>query len=149
MWGQGLKQANISQKQANNSLKQANISQSKQAKFLIAMDSSIKQTDFDLFNNEQLESDNNGCYEALRSSKQLWNAIDFVFGSFHQNDVRFSEQSRGYQCTCIALCMLSYAHCLDVNNSLILDKVLCEGDALYQNVISKLKTDGKFVQHRC
>ena len=28
----------------------------------------------------------------------------------------------------------------------MLDKVLCEGDALYQTVISNLKTDGKFVQ---
>ena len=28
----------------------------------------------------------------------------------------------------------------------MLDKVLCEGDALYQTVISNLKTDGKFAQ---
>ena len=49
------------------------------------------------------------CYQAIRSSETLWNANDLVFGSFHQNDVRFSEQSRGYQCTCNALCMLSYA----------------------------------------
>ena len=27
----------------------------------------------------------------------------------------------------------------------MIDKVLCEGDALYQTVISKLKTDGKFI----
>ena len=86
------------------------------------------------------------CYQAIRSSERLWNASDLVFGSFHQNDVRFSEQSRGYQCTCNALCMLSYSLFLDVNDSLKLDKVLCEGDALYQTVISKLKSDGKFVQ---
>ena len=85
------------------------------------------------------------CYQAIRSSERLWYASDLVFGSFHQNDVRFSEQSRGYQCTCNALCMLSYSLFLDVNDSLILDKVLCEGDALYQTVISKLKSDGKFV----
>ena len=85
-------------------------------------------------------------YQAIRSSEQLWNASDLVFGSFHQNDVRFSEQSRGYQCTCNALCILSYSLCLDVDNSLMLDKVLCEGDALYQTVISNLKTDGNFVQ---
>ena len=86
------------------------------------------------------------CYQAIRSSERLWNASNLVFGSFHQNDVRFSEHSRGYQCTCNALCMLSYAHCHDVDNSLILDKVLCEGNALYQTVIRKLKSDGKFVQ---
>ena len=93
-------------------------------------------------------SDNNvACYQAIRSSELLWNASDLVFGSFHQNDGRFSEHSRGYQCTCNALCMLSYAHCGDVDNSLVLDKVLYEGDALYQAVIRKLKSDGKFSQH--
>ena len=93
-------------------------------------------------------SDNDvACYQAIRSSEKLWNASDLVFGSFHQNDGRFSEHSRGYQCTCNALCMLSYAHCGDVDNSTVLDKVLCEGDALYQTVIRKLKSDGKFIQH--
>ena len=87
------------------------------------------------------------CYEAIRSSEQLRNASDLVFGSFHQNDGRFSEHSRGYQCTCNALCMLSYAHCGDVDNSMVLDKVLWEGDALYQTVIRKLKSEGKFIQH--
>ena len=93
-------------------------------------------------------SDNNvACYQALRSSELLWNASDLGFGSFHQNDGRFSEQSRGYQCTCNALCMLSYAHCGDVDNSMVLDKVLYERDALYQAVIRKLKSDGKLNQH--
>ena len=87
------------------------------------------------------------CYQAIRSSERLWNASDLVFGSFQQNDGRFSEHSRGYQCTCNALCMLSYAHCGDVDNSTVLDKVLCEGDALYQTVIRKLKSDGKFIHH--
>ena len=93
-------------------------------------------------------SDNDvACYQAIRSSELLWNASDLVFGSFHQNDGRFSEHSRGYQCTCNALCMLSYAHCGDVDNSMVLDKVLYEGDALYQAVIRLLKSDGKFSQH--
>ena len=87
------------------------------------------------------------CYEAVRSSEQLWNASYLVFGSFHQNDVRFSEQSRGYQCTCNALCMLSYSSCLDIEKSSILDKVLSEGDVLYRNVINKLREDGKFIHH--
>ena len=93
-------------------------------------------------------SDNDvACYQAVRSSELLWNAGDLVFGSFHQNDGRFSEHSRGYQCTCNALCMLAYAHCGDVDNSVVLDKVLYEGDALYQAVIRKLKSDGKLSQH--
>ena len=87
------------------------------------------------------------CYEAVRSSEQLWNASYLVFGSFHQNDVRFPEQSRGYQCTCNALCMLSYSSCLDIEKSSILDKVLCEGDVLYRSVINKLREDGKFIHH--
>ena len=70
-----------------------------------------------------------------------------VFGSFHQNDARFSEQSRGYQCTCNAACMLAYSISLDVEKSSVLDKVLCEGDTLYQSVITKLKADGKFIHH--
>ena len=93
-------------------------------------------------------SDNDvACYQAVRSSELLWNASDLVFGSFHQNDGRFSEHSRGYQCTCNALCMLSYAHCCDLDNSMVLDKVLYEGDALYQAVVRKLKSDGKLSQH--
>ena len=98
------------------------------------------------FNSDPLETcsgNDIATYQVIRSSEQLWNASDLVFGSFHQNDVRFSEQSRGYQCTCNAFCILSYSRCLDVDNSLILDKVLCEGDALYQTVIGNLKTDGK------
>ena len=101
------------------------------------------------FNSDPLETcsgNDIATYQAIRSSELLWNASDLVFGSFHQNDGRFSDQSRGYQCTCNALCILSYSLCLDVDNSLMLDKVLCEGDALYQTVISNLKTDGKFVQ---
>ena len=93
-------------------------------------------------------SDNDvACYQAIRSSERLWNASDIVFGSFHQNDGRFSEHSRGYQCTCNALSMLSYAHCGDVDNSMVLDKVLCEGDSLYQTVIRELKSNGKFIHH--
>ena len=83
----------------------------------------------------------------LRSSERLWSASDIVFGSFHQNDGRFSEHSRGYHCTCNALCMLSYAHCGDEDNSMVLDKVFCEGDALYQTVIRELKSNGKFIHH--
>ena len=62
------------------------------------------------FNSDPLETcsgNDIATYQAIRSSEQLWNASDLVFGSFHQNDVRFSEQSRGYQCTCNALCILS------------------------------------------
>ena len=39
-------------------------------------------------------SDNDvACYQAIRSSELLWNASDLVFGSFYQNDGRFSEHS--------------------------------------------------------
>ena len=69
-----------------------------------------------------------------------------IFGSFHQNNERFSNQSRGFQCTSNALCMLVYSALLDINDGLILDKILCEGDSLYMNIVSKLKNDGKFIQ---
>ena len=102
------------------------------------------------FNNDSAKTYVNNdlvCYQAVRLSERLWNAGNLVFGSFHQNDDRFSLHSRGFQCTCNALCILSYSLCHDVDNSLILDKVLCEGDALYQTVISRLKSDGNF-DHR-
>ena len=79
-------------------------------------------------------------------SFQSWNARHILFGSFHQNNERFSEQSRGFQCTANALCMLGYSACLDINDGLILDKILCEGDSLYIKTMDRLKTDGKFVQ---
>ena len=66
-------------------------------------------------------------------------------GSYHQNDVRFSEQSRGFQCTGNALCILSYSVCFDINNSSTLDKILCDEDSLYQKIINSLKADGKFI----
>ena len=84
------------------------------------------------------------------SSKSVnkWNESlrHIIFGSFHQNNERFSNQSRGFQCTSNALCMLVYSAFLDINDGLILDKILCEGDSLYMNIVSKLKSDGKFIQ---
>ena len=41
--------------------------------------------------------------------------------------------------------MLSYSACLDINNSSTLDKILCDGDSLYQKIIHGLKADGKFI----
>ena len=84
----------------------------------------------------------------LESASDYLNDLNsMVFGSFHQNDTRFSELSRGYQCTCNALRILAYLICLDVEKSSVLDRVLCEGDALYQSVINKLKADGTFIHH--
>ena len=101
-------------------------------------------------NNSVNSPDSDSLYTAipLESASNSWNDLNsMVFGNFHQNDATFPEQSRGYQCTCNALCMLAYSICLDVEKSSVLDKVLCEGDTLYQSVISKLKEDGKFIQH--
>ena len=41
--------------------------------------------------------------------------------------------------------MLSYSACFDINNSLTLDKILCDGDSLYQKIINSLKADVKFI----
>ena len=65
-----------------------------------------------------------------------------MFGSFHQNDERFIDQSRGVQCTCNALCMLIQDK---IQNSSDLDQILYEGDALYNRTITSLKAEGKFV----
>ena len=81
----------------------------------------------------------------VAESFQSWNARRILFGSFHQNNERFSEQSRGFQCTANALCMLVNSACLDINDGLILDKILCEGDSLYIKTVDRLKNDGKFI----
>ena len=82
---------------------------------------------------------------ARRSSSSLWNADPIIYGSFHQNDKRFSELSRGFQCTCNALCMLTYSSCHEIDNSLVLDEILYDGDTLYKCTINNLKTQAKFV----
>ena len=89
---------------------------------------------------------NDSCFEIGTESFHSWNARHIISGSFHQNNERFSEQSRGFQCTSNALCMLSYSACLDINDGLVLDKILCEGDSLYIKTVDRLKTDGKFIQ---
>ena len=80
---------------------------------------------------------------ATQSSALLWNANQIIFGSFHQNDRRFHDQSRGFQCTCNALCMLV---CDEIPNSFELDKILYAGDALYNTTVNSLKARNKFVQ---
>ena len=79
---------------------------------------------------------------STQPSPLLWNANRIMFGSFHQNDERFIDQSRGVQCTCNALCMLIQGK---IQNSSDLDQILYEGDALYNRTITSLKAEGKFV----
>ena len=79
------------------------------------------------------------------SSGDSMNVHHIIFVSFHQND-RFSDQSRGFQCTCNALCMLSYnTACNEIEGSPNLDKILCEGDSLYRDVINRLKAQLRFI----
>ena len=101
---------------------------------LVSNDSSCSDSLFEI-----MDSDNP---EATQSASLLWNAKQITFGSFHQNDKRFIDQSRGFQCTCNALCMLV---CDDIQNSLVLDKILYDGDALYNKTVNNLKAQGKFV----
>ena len=79
---------------------------------------------------------------ATQPSPLLWNANQIIFGSFHQNDERFIDQSRGFQCTCNALCMLVHD---EIQNSSVLDEILYNGDELYNQTVNNLKAEGKFV----
>ena len=79
---------------------------------------------------------------ATQPSPLLWNANQIILGSFHQNDERFIDQSRGFQCTCNALCMLVHD---EIQNSSVLDQILYNGDELYNRTVSNLKAEGKFV----
>ena len=102
----------------------------------------------DLAQNPLANNDRNALFTefVFRSSERSWNACRHIlFGSFHQNDRQFFEDSRGFQCTGNALCMLSYSAGLQIDNSSILNKILCDGDALYQTIINNLKVDGKFI----
>ena len=101
---------------------------------VVSNDSSCSDSLFEI-----MDSDNP---EATQSASLLWNAKQITFGSFHQNDKRFIDQSRGFQCTCNALCMLV---CDDIQNSLVLDKILYDGDALYNKTVNNLKAQRKFV----
>ncbi|MCG8077009.1 MAG: hypothetical protein JAY75_12290, partial [Candidatus Thiodiazotropha taylori] len=78
------------------------------------------------------------------TSSSLWNASHIIYGSFHQNDDRFSELSRGFQCTCNAICMLAYMTVNEIHNSSSLDEILHDGDSLYKKVVSDLKAQKKF-----
>ena len=75
---------------------------------VVSNDSSCSDSLFEI-----MDSDNP---EATQSASLLWNAKQIMFGSFHQNDRSFIDQSRGFQCTCNALCMLV---CDDIQNSLV------------------------------
>ena len=102
--------------------------------------------------NCQSEERQNEKFVSLTNQRESCSSTDSIneqlkiFGSFHQNDKRFSDQSRGFQCTCIALCMISYnAVCTGIENSSDLDKILYGGDSLYQNVTNGLKEQERFI----
>ena len=102
--------------------------------------------------NCQSEERQNEKFVSLTNQRESCSSTDSIneqlkiFGSFHQNDRRFSDQSRGFQCTCNALCMISYkAVCTGIENSSDLDKILYDGDSLYQNVTNGLKEQERFI----
>ena len=100
-------------------------------------------------NNETLNCDSH--FEIMDTDHQIatqplplsWNAYQIMFGSFHQNDERFADQSRGFQCTCNALCMLVHN---EIQSSSVLDQILYDGDALYISTVNSLKAEDKFVR---
>lgn len=85
--------------------------------------------------------------KSLPNSMLPFGASRILFGSFHQNDSRFSEVSRGYQCTGNALAMLSYATSCNIQHSEILDMVLYNGDNIYKDIINDLKKQENFVNN--
>ena len=109
--------------------------------------------------------------EAKKSEKELWSKTDLytatsvdsnryassrqdgsskvpcktiVLGSYNQADHMFSDQSHGSQCSVNALCSLIIAKFSHLGTGHCLDKVLLEGDILYNKVISGLKAQGLF-----
>ena len=89
---------------------------------------------------ENMDTDNPSLTQPI---PLIWNASQIMFGSFHQNDNRFLDQSRGFQCTCNAPCMLV---CDEIQNGLELDTIFYAGDVLYNDTVNSLKAQGKFVK---
>ena len=82
-------------------------------------------------------------YQVVTQPSPLpWNADQIIFGSFHQNDERFVDQSRGFQCTCNAVCMLIHD---EKQNSSVLDQILYDGNTMYNHTVNSLKAKGRFV----
>ena len=75
-------------------------------------------------------------------SKMQFNCKEIVFGSFHQGDQRFSEETRGSQCVMNALMALMKEG--NINSTTDLDKVLYNGDMLYNRIMSEMKANGTF-----
>ena len=68
----------------------------------------------DLVDTPLANDDRNALYTELvvQSSEQSWNGCHILFGSFHQNDKRFSEHSRGFSVQVI--------HCICFHTQLVL-----------------------------
>jgi len=63
-----------------------------------------------------------------REANYPFNAMLLKFGSFHQNDARFGQDTRGNQCTCNDLAYLTMTCNRDDYTVLDLDKVLLIGN---------------------
>ena len=79
--------------------------------------------------------------------KELYQTSNFdtVFASHNQADLRYSIFSRGNQCTCMSLSVILALQEDCQISTLFLDKVLYEGDNLYNKVVMDLKREGKFI----
>ncbi|XP_062609477.1 uncharacterized protein LOC134271261, partial [Saccostrea cucullata] len=80
---------------------------------------------------------------ALQGNCMHQNSDNLVFGSFHQGSMRFSSFSRGNQCTCNSLMMLSNSYENFSFTSSFLDQTLLKGDNLYNTVVKNLQSAGK------
>lgn len=68
-------------------------------------------------------------------------------GKFFQGNVRFEEERRDQQATCIATMALIYSNLqkLESWNSTIIDEILDKGDELHKQSVAELRTKGNFV----
>lgn len=68
-------------------------------------------------------------------------------GKFYQGNVRFEEDGRGHQATCIAAMALVYSilENLESWNSALIDEILEKGDELHKQSVEELKVKERFV----
>ena len=109
-------------------------------------------SDIQTLQQADVQADTEQCYTATLlcddvttwQDRSAWhcNSARFVFGTYNQADNVFSEESRGSQCTLNALCSLIYAKYSDIHTHQDLDKVLLDGDSLYNKTVLTLLAQG-------
>jgi hypothetical protein len=79
----------------------------------------------------------------IHNVQRPFNAVLLTYGSFSQDDARFSQVTRNKQCICNALVYLAMTCNKQERTVIDLDKVLLLGDQLYKSTVHNLEKTKK------